>query len=194
MKYGDIPQSFVTATISIEDKKFYQHNGVDFKGVVRAAKGMVEAKLKKTQSTQGGASTITMQLAKIMYMKPDKTWQYKVKQMFLAMELEKRYSKEKILEFYLNNEYFANGYYGIDAACHGYFDCELSELDISQVAFLCAIPNSPTYYDPVKNPVSGYGRNFTEPPGRKCCGQTQQLCGYLYILLCHPRTDGAGRV
>ncbi len=154
VKYGDIPQSFVTATISIEDKKFYQHNGVDFKGVVRAAKGMVEAKLKKTQSTQGGASTITMQLAKIMYMKPDRTWQYKVKQMFLAMELEKRYSKEKILEFYLNNEYFANGYYGIDAACHGYFDCELSELDISQVAFLCAIPNSPTYYDPVKNPMN----------------------------------------
>ena len=70
------------------------------------------------------------------------------------MELEKRYSKEKILEFYLNNEYFANGYYGIDAACHGYFDCELSELDISQVAFLCAIPNSPTYYDPVKNPMN----------------------------------------
>ena len=152
VKYEDIPQNFITATISIEDKKFYKHNGVDFKGVARAAKGMVEAKLKKQQSTQGGASTITMQLAKLMYMKPDKTWQYKVKQMFLAMELEKRYSKEKILEFYLNNEYFANGYYGIDAACHGYFDCELSELDLSQVAFLCAIPNSPSYYDPEKNP------------------------------------------
>jgi membrane peptidoglycan carboxypeptidase len=93
-----------------------------------------------------------MQLAKLMYMEAERTWQYKVKQMFLAIELEKRYSKEKILEFYLNNIYFANGYYGIDAACHGYFDCELSDLDLSQIAFLCAIPNSPTYYDPVENP------------------------------------------
>ncbi len=152
VKYEDIPTYFTIATISIEDKKFYRHSGVDFKGVARAAKGLIEAKLKKTQTTQGGASTITMQLAKLMYMKPDRSWQYKIKQMFLAMELEKRYSKDKILEFYLNNEYFANGYYGIDAACRGYFNCELSELDLSQIAFLCAIPNRPSYYDPVKNP------------------------------------------
>ena len=66
-----------------------------------------------------------MQRAKLMYMEQSKTWQYKVKQIFLAMELEKRYSKEKILEFYLNNIYFANGYYGIDAACRGYFNCDL---------------------------------------------------------------------
>jgi len=146
VKYEDIPTEFVTAIISIEDKKFYTHNGVDFKAVIRVFK----ARLTNGQFTQGG-STITMQLAKLMYMEQSKTWQYKVKQMFLAMELEKRYSKEKILEFYLNNIYFANGYYGIDAACHGYFDCELKDLDISQVAFLCAIPNSPTYYDPVEN-------------------------------------------
>ena len=92
-----------------------------------------------------------MQLAKLMYMEPDKTWQYKVEQMFIAMELEKRYSKEKLLEFYLNNIYFSNGYYGIEAASNGYFNCEPSELNLSQVAFLCAIPNSPSYYDPVTN-------------------------------------------
>ncbi len=147
VKYEDIPQEFVTAMISIEDKKFYRHNGVDFKAVMR----VIKARIQKGRITQGG-STITMQLAKLMYMDPEQTWQYKVKQMFLAMELEKRYSKEKILEFYLNNIYFANGYYGIDAACHGYFNCELNELDISQVAYLCAIPNSPSYYDPVANP------------------------------------------
>jgi 1A family penicillin-binding protein len=147
VKYEDIPKEFVTAIISIEDKKFYSHNGVDFKAVVR----VIKARIQKGKVTQGG-STITMQLAKLMYMNPDKTWQYKVKQMFLAMELEKRYSKEKILEFYLNNIYFANGYYGIDAACHGYFDCDLDELDVSQIAYLLAIPNSPTYYDPVENP------------------------------------------
>lgn len=150
LNYEDIPKDFVAAMISIEDKKFYSHNGVDFKAVARAATAFVKAKLNKSQVSQG-ASTITMQLAKLMYMEPDKTWQYKVEQMFIAMELEKRYSKEKILEFYLNNIYFSNGYYGIEAASHGYFNCEPSELNLSQVAFLCAIPNSPSYYDPVTN-------------------------------------------
>jgi 1A family penicillin-binding protein len=144
--YEDIPAKYIVALISIEDKKFYKHNGVDIKAVFRAAKAM----LLNGKITQGG-STITMQLAKLMFMDPDKTWQYKVQQIFLATELEKKYSKSQILEYYLNNIYFANGYYGIDAACHGYFDCELNELDISQIAFLLAIPNSPTYYDPLTN-------------------------------------------
>ncbi len=144
--FEDIPPQYVTAMICIEDKKFYSHNGVDFQAVLRAGKAMFE----DGKITQGG-STITMQLAKLIYMEPGKTWQYKIKQMFIAMELEKHYSKDKIMEFYLNNIYFANGYYGIEAACHGYFDCELSELSLSQIAFLCAIPNSPTYYDPVIN-------------------------------------------
>ena len=104
VKYEDIPKSFVTAIISIEDKKFYRHNGVDFKAIMRA----VKARLQAGRVTQGG-STITMQLAKLMYMEQSKTWQYKVKQIFLAMELEKRYSKEKILEFYLNTIYFWRG-------------------------------------------------------------------------------------
>lgn len=145
--YEDIPASFISAIISIEDKKFYKHNGVDIKAVFRAAKAMIV----NGEMTQGG-STITMQLAKLMFMETStKTWQYKVQQMFIAVELEKRYTKTQIMEFYLNNIYFANGYYGIEAACHGYFDCEPNELDISQVAFLLAIPNSPTYYDPLVN-------------------------------------------
>ena len=130
VKYEDIPQDFITAIISIEDKKFYRHHGVDFKAVMRA----VKARVTHGRITQGG-STITMQLAKLMYLNPDDTWQYKVEQMFLAIELEGRYSKEKILEFYLNNVYFANGYYGIDVACRGYFNCDLKDLDVSQVAF-----------------------------------------------------------
>ena len=152
VKYEDIPKNFVAAIISIEDKKFYQHNGVDLKGLVRAVKATVMSKLKKSQGGTQGGSTITMQLAKLIYMQPKQTWQYKVKQMFLAWELEKRYSKDKIMEFYLNNVYFANGYYGIDAACHGYFNCELKDLDVSQTAYLCAIPNRPSNYDPVTHP------------------------------------------
>ncbi len=146
VKYEDIPAEFITTIISIEDKKFYKHNGVDYKAILRA----VKARIEEGRSTQGG-STITMQLAKLVYMQHADTWQYKVQQMFLAQELEKDYNKTKILEFYLNNIYFANGYYGIRAACSGYFDCELNELSLSQIAFLCAIPNSPTYYDPVTN-------------------------------------------
>ena len=128
VKYEDIPQDFITAIISIEDKKFYRHHGVDFKAVMRA----VKARVTHGRITQGG-STITMQLAKLMYLNPDDTWQYKVEQMFLAIELEGRYSKEKILEFYLNNVYFANGYYGIDAACRGYFNCDLKDVQFQTV-------------------------------------------------------------
>ena len=146
VKYEDIPQNFVNCMVSIEDKKFYKHNGVDLKAIVRAAKSII----KNKRITQGG-STITMQLARNIYLDTNKNWQRKVKEMFIAMELERKYSKNDIMEFYLNNVYFMNGYYGIQAACHGYFNCELSDLDLSQTAFLCAIPNSPTYYDPINN-------------------------------------------
>lgn len=146
VNYQNIPINFIWAEISSEDKRFYRHNGVNLMGILRAVKAMIQ----NGQAVQGG-STITMQLAKLMYMESSKTWQYKVEQMFLALELEKRYTKNKIMEFYLNNIYFANNYYGIQAACHGYFDCELAELTLSQCAFLCAIPNSPTYYDPLVN-------------------------------------------
>ena len=108
VKYEDIPADFVTAMISIEDKKFYQHNGVDYKAILRA----VKAALEKGEASQGG-STVTMQLAKLVYLDSSKTWERKVEQIFVALELEKRYSKNKIMEFYLNNIYFANGYYGI---------------------------------------------------------------------------------
>lgn len=146
VKYADIPQNFVNCMVSIEDKKFYKHNGVDLKAIVRAAKSII----KNKRITQGG-STITMQLARNIYLDTNKNWQRKVKEMFIAMELEKKYSKNDIMEFYLNNVNFMNGYYGIQAACHGYFNCELSDLDMSQTAFLCAIPNRPTYYDPINN-------------------------------------------
>ena len=146
VNYEDIPAYFSAAMVSIEDKKFYSHNGIDIKAILRAAKAAVQ-----NQKVSQGGSTITMQLAKLVFLDSSKTWQRKVKQMFAALELEKLYSKNQIMEFYLNNVYFANGYYGIEAACHGYFNCELSDLDLSQIAFLCAIPNSPTYYDPIEN-------------------------------------------
>ena len=146
VRYEDIPGAFVTAMVSIEDKKFYQHNGIDYMALVRSAKAIMES-----GSLSQGGSTITMQLARNIYLSNEKRLERKIKEMYIAIELEKIYSKSKIMEFYLNNIYFANGYYGIQAACNGYFSCDLKDLSLSQIAFLCAIPNSPSYYDPLVN-------------------------------------------
>lgn len=146
LPYEEIPADVCAAIVSIEDKKFYQHGGIDYKAILRAIKAMLENG-KVTQ----GASTITQQLARTVFLTQDKTWQRKVEEIFIATELEKKYSKTKILEFYLNNIYFGNGYYGIQAASMGYFNTEVSNLDLSQIAFLCAIPNNPTMYDPLTN-------------------------------------------
>ena len=146
VRYEDIPAQFVTAMVSIEDKRYYQHNGIDFIAILRSAKSIIES-----QSLSQGGSTITMQLARNIYLDNGKRWERKIKEMFIAVELEKLYSKNKIMEYYLNNIYFSNGYYGIQAACTGYFSCKVEELSLSQIAFLCAIPNSPSYYDPIVN-------------------------------------------
>jgi len=153
LNYEQIPVDVCAAIVSIEDKKFYQHNGVDYKAILRAVKAMIQ----NGEVTQGG-STITQQLARNIFLNQDKTWQRKVEEMFIATELEKKYNKNKILEFYLNNIYFGNGYYGIQAASRGYFNTEVSMLSLSQIAFLCAIPNNPTLYDPLTNMENTLGR------------------------------------
>lgn len=144
VEYEDIPAQFVSAMVSIEDKRYYKHDGIDYVAIIRSAKAIIES-----QSLSQGGSTITMQLARNIYLSTEKSWERKIKEMFIAAELEKLYSKNKIMEYYLNNIYFSNGYYGIKSACNGYFSCELNDLSLSQIAFLCAIPNSPSYYDPI---------------------------------------------
>lgn len=144
--YDHIPAYVPAAMVSIEDKKFYNHNGIDVKAILRAVKAMIQ----NGKVTQGG-STITQQLARNIFLNQDVKWERKIEEMFIAVELEKIYSKNKIMEFYLNNIYFGNGYYGIQAASKGYFDTDVNNLDLSQIAFLCAIPNNPTLYDPVQN-------------------------------------------
>ena len=142
----EMPVDAVTAIVSIEDKKFFRHHGIDYRALLRAIKAMVQ----NGEVTQGG-STITMQLARNIFLSQEKTWQRKVEEMYIATELENKYSKDQILEFYLNNIYFGNGYYGIQSAARGYFDSDVENLSLSQIAFLCAIPNNPTLYDPVTN-------------------------------------------
>lgn len=138
-----IPKQVQEAMVSIEDKRFYKHIGIDLKALLRAAKSVYD----KNSITQGG-STITQQLARNIFLTHQVSWERKVEEIFIALKLEKIYSKDDILEFYLNNIYFANGYYGIEAASEGYFNCPVEDLSLSQAAFLCAIPNNPTLYDP----------------------------------------------
>lgn len=147
LTYDQIPDTVKKAMISIEDKKFTSHKGVDYKAIVRAGVAYVKHAGVITQ----GASTITQQLARNIFLSYEVSWSRKVKEIFISMELEKKYSKYQILEFYLNNIYFANGYYGIEAASRGYFNCSVDQLDLAQITFLCAIPNNPTLYDPVDN-------------------------------------------
>ena len=143
LSYDEIPVEARQAIVSIEDKKFYEHHGVDYKAIVRAA----WAAFRNRRVTQGG-STITQQLAKNIFLTPDRKWERKVEEIYIAMDLEKKYGKKKILEFYLNNVYFGNGYYGIQAAAQGYFGKDVVNLTTSQTAFLCGIPNAPTRYNP----------------------------------------------
>lgn len=146
LSIDNIPETAKEAIVSIEDKRFYEHSGIDLKAIVRAAVALV----KKDEITQGG-STITQQLSRNIFLTHTVSWERKVEEIFISLRLEKIYSKDDILEFYLNNVYFANGYYGIETASTGYFNKSSSELTLSEIAFLCAIPNNPTLYDPRKN-------------------------------------------
>lgn len=146
VEYEDLPIEACSAIVSIEDKRFYRHDGADYIALLRAVKALLE-----TGELSQGGSTITMQLARNTFLNQDKNWRRKVEEIFIAWELEEKYEKEDILEYYLNNIYFGNGYYGIGAASRGYFNKRVDQLNLSQVAFLCAIPNNPTLYDPLTN-------------------------------------------
>lgn len=147
LEYKEIPYFVKAALITSEDRNFYSHSGVDMKAIVRAFVALME---NDGEITQGG-STITQQLARNVYLSHQVTMSRKVKEMFIARELEKKYSKDEILEFYINNIYFGNGYYGIEAAAKGYFSKSVTELSLGEIAYICAIPNNPTLYDPYTN-------------------------------------------
>lgn len=145
--YVDIPKPVVDAMVVSEDRKFLVHNGIDYMANLRAAIKLLENKGEITQ----GASTITQQLARNVFLTNVVTYERKIEEIFMAQELEKKYSKFEIMEFYLNNIYFANGHYGIQAASNGYFGESVTKLSLSQMVFLCAIPNNPNLYNPVTN-------------------------------------------
>jgi len=145
LNYNELPRWVVDVMLVTEDKKFYAHEGVDYLANVRALYYLVK---NRGEITQGG-STITQQLARNIYLTNEVSYERKLVEVFLAWELEKLYSKNEILEFYLNNIYFGNGYYGIQAAAYGYFGRSVMDLNLSETIFICAIPNNPSLYDPL---------------------------------------------
>jgi membrane peptidoglycan carboxypeptidase len=139
---SDVPQHVQDAVIAAEDRTFYTNKGIDPKGILRAA--FSNARGNSTQ----GASTITQQYVKVFYLSQERTLSRKVKEAFLSLKLQRRQSKDEILQGYLNTIYFGRGAYGIQAAAQAYFDKDASELTVPEGAVLAAILNSPGNFDP----------------------------------------------
>jgi penicillin-binding protein 1A len=145
-----IPKRVIAAFLSAEDRRFYEHGGVDFQGIARAVFKVVEAKIQGNDRRAEGGSTITQQVAKNFLLSSERSMERKLKEAILAIRIERAYSKDKILELYLNEIYFGIGAYGIAAASLSYFNKELQDLTIEEVAYLAALPKGPNNYHPFR--------------------------------------------
>ena len=145
--FQQIPPALRNAIIAVEDARFYSHFGVDVRGILRAA----YANFRHGRVVEGG-STITQQLAKVLFLTPDRSFSRKVKEALLAFELEKRYSKDRLLELYLNQVYMGHGAFGVEAAARMYFGKSVQDLTLPEAAMLAALPRSPGNYSPFERP------------------------------------------
>lgn len=153
VRYEDISPNIVNAFVALEDKRFYSHRGVDY---YRTAGALIQD--IKTASFKEGGSTITQQLAKNTQLSGEKTLKRKIKELRLARIIEKNYTKEQIMEMYLNAIYFGSGVYGIDSACKNYFGKSPAELTPSEGAILAGIVKNPSNYSPKNNPSASVER------------------------------------
>lgn len=142
----EIPDTLEHAFMAIEDKKFYSHNGIHFKGIMRA----IITNLRKGKATQGGSS-ITQQLAKNAFLTSERKLSRKIKEAILTIEIERTYTKDEILEKYLNEIYFGSGSYGVKTAAKQFFKKDIKDINLAEAALLAGIPNRPSKYDPVRN-------------------------------------------
>lgn len=141
-----IPRKLTQALLATEDRAFYRHSGVDLKGILRAAaKDVLAGKFAE------GASTISQQLAKTLFLTPEKKLTRKIKEAFLAFQLERRYTKNEILELYLNQVYFGSGAYGVEAAARRFFGKSVDVLSLSECALIAGMPKAPSRYSPWVN-------------------------------------------
>src|SRR5258706_10800510 len=150
---AQIPKALREAIIATEDARFYSHYGVDPMGIARA----VYQNFRRGRIVEGG-STITQQLTKVLFLTPDKSLERKLKEAVLALELERRYSKDRILEMYLNQVYFGQGSYGVEAAARTYFGKGVSELTVRESALIAGLPRAPTNYSPFDRPEAAKRR------------------------------------
>lgn len=146
-KFEDLPKEYINAVIAVEDRRFFEHKGVDVISIGRA----VVTNLKEKKLAEGG-STITQQLAKNTYFTQKKEFTRKIAEVFMANEFEETCTKEEIFELYVNTMYFGDGYYCIADAVKGYFDKEVNEMNLHESTLLAGIPNAPSVYSPNANP------------------------------------------
>lgn len=144
---GRVPKTLIQAVIATEDARFYDHRGIDPKGIARA----LWADIKAGRIVEGG-STITQQLAKVLFLTPERSLRRKIKEAILALQIERTYSKDQILEFYLNQVYMGSGAYGVESAARTYFGRSVEELSLSQSAMLAGLPRAPSRYSPLGHP------------------------------------------
>lgn len=149
----DIPEMLTKALMAAEDSRFYQHHGLDVRGIARA----MYRNLRARRIMEGG-STLTQQLAKVLFLSPDRTFSRKFKEMALALRIEQRYTKQEILLLYLNQIYFGTGAYGVEAAARIYFGKPARDLNLAECAMLAGLPRSPKRYSPFKAPAGALAR------------------------------------
>jgi penicillin-binding protein 1A len=153
---AQVPQVLRDAVIATEDRRFYSHWGIDPIGIARA----IYQNYRHGRIVEGG-STITQQLTKLLFLTPDKSLDRKIKEAVLAVELERRYSKDRLLEMYLNQIYFGHGAYGVEAAARTYFAKSVSELNVREAALLAGLPRAPSAYSPFERPELAKRRRET---------------------------------
>jgi penicillin-binding protein 1A len=143
-----IPKSLIDALITTEDRSFFDHSGVNLKAVLRAIVQDI-----KVGSFKQGASTLTQQLAKTLFLSPEKSIIRKIREAILAVQIERRYTKNEIIELYLNLVYLGSGAYGVEAAAQTYFDRSVTDVTLGQAALLAGLPKAPSVYSPLNNPL-----------------------------------------
>ncbi len=153
IKIGEIPKRLIQAFIAAEDDRYFSHPGVDYKGLLRAGLGYI-----KTGEKRQGGSTITMQVARNFFLTRDKTFIRKIKEIFLALEIEQQFSKLEILELYLNKIYLGHRAYGIGAAAQIYYGKEVGQLDLASWAMIAGLPKAPSSFNPLTNPTRAITR------------------------------------
>ena len=164
-----LPTAFCQAVVAVEDRRFYRHNGFDPIGTLRA----LVTDFKARKMVEGG-STLTQQLAKNIYFPQDNTPQRKFAEIFMALDLERHFNKEEILELYCNGIYYGSGYYTVYDAAVGYFGKAPLEMNLDECTLLAGIPNAPSVYSPDVNPELARQRQAQVIDAMVSCGYLRQ--------------------